>query len=93
MRNQELMFLKESTVDLLADVAAGKVDRIEQRTAKYAINRRTGRRYTKSMNWLAAAEAVTVRGDGRYQLTDDGREALYWHRPSMRPLATGSSGR
>ncbi len=79
------MFLKESAVDLLADVLAGKVNQVVQRTATYAINGRTGRRCTKPMNGLAAAEAVTVGDDGRYELTADGEEALFWYRPGLRP--------
>lgn len=87
MRNQDLMYLKESAVDLIAAVRDGKVVQVRQRTATYSINGTT--RCTRSANNLAEMGAIRVSdrsADGLsnhrlYELTDDGREALTFYRP------------
>ncbi len=79
-QNPDLMFLKQAAVDLLADVRDGKV-------GADGANDRTGRTVNRTLNFLVKAGAVRKaerigRTRRRYELTDDGREALAWHRPS-----------
>lgn len=91
MRNQDLLYLKESAVDLIAAVRDDEVVQIKQRSATYAINGSI--RCTRSANNLVELGAIRVSdrtADGLdnhrlYELTDDGREALTFYRP--RPVS------
>jgi hypothetical protein len=98
VHNQDLMYLKESAVDLIAAVRDDKVVQIKQRTATYAINGTT--RCTRRANNLVEMGAIRVSdrtADGRYnhrlyELTDDGREALTLYRPRPIALPEAESG-
>lgn len=96
MRNQDLMYLKESAVDLIAAVRDGKVVQIKQRSATYALNGIT--RCTRSVNNLAGMGAIQLSdrtADGRnhlYELTDDGREALTFYRRRPVDVPDSASG-
>jgi hypothetical protein len=77
----EAMCLREEAVDLLVDVAAGKVWWVIQRTGTYG--HVGGRRCTKLLRGLVAAGLATVPESSGYCLpTDLGLAALGFHRPA-----------
>lgn len=76
--------LRPEGVELLRDVADDQVYRVKQRTATYAMNRRTGRRVTKRIKWHIEVGLVKLAPsdrwrDGVYELTADGEATLAWH--------------
>jgi len=96
----ELMCLTDEAVALLADVAESRrVYWINNVCGSYAVNTLTGRRCTKLARALEATGAIRQCeprvGVGPhsydFELTEEGRKALFWHRPGLRPITTGSS--
>jgi len=89
---RDARYLPADPADILflREVEAGRVYRVEQRSSRYAMNRRTWQRCTRLASICAEIGLIQLLPDGTtagtYELTDEGRATLAAH---QRLVTTG----